>query len=108
MAKIVATFDTKDKTLIVDMDGKKFKNVSEVSFFKSFSDEGKFYADVSTVEHSEDNETVVMTRTMAEDGTIETKSDLHGKPVTDDKKKKEKKKDKTKAIAKLLFPKREF
>lgn len=99
MAKIVATFDTSDKSLIVDMDGKKFKNVSDVSFFQSFSDDGKFFAQVSTRESSEEDGVTVHTTTMASDGTI-TKSVVHG-PGKDDrsgnKDKKDKKDKKSKA-----------
>lgn len=115
MAKIIATFDTVDKSLTVDMDGKKFKSVSDVSFFKSF-DGDNFFAEVRTVSEGSDDGVITVTRTMASDGTIET-TETEGnfenfkKDKDKDKdKKKDKKKDKDKekgsdaeALGKLLF-----
>ena len=84
MAKIDVSFDTSDKKLEVTLDGKKMKNVSAVEFFKSFMDDGSFFAEIRTVETKEDDDITVVTRIMADsieervekdDSTIKNLSD---------------------------------
>lgn len=65
MAKIVVEFDTVEKSLVVTMDGKKVKNVSEVEFMAF--DEGMGFVELKTFEFMEEEKVVKITKIMAED-----------------------------------------
>ena len=49
MAIIVATFDTKEKTLAVTMDDKKMKDVESVGFYAGWDDKDSFSGSVSRI-----------------------------------------------------------
>lgn len=75
MAMIVATFDTKAKTLEITNEGKNIKNVSSV-WFDVFEKEAHF--ELSTFTRDEDNDTRTVTRLMAnEDGELVEKDDTN-------------------------------
>tara|TARA_R110000824_G_scaffold14354_4_gene61124 strand:+ start:12840 stop:13130 length:291 start_codon:yes stop_codon:yes gene_type:complete len=62
--KIVAEFDTKDKSLVLTIDGKKVKNVSDVNIFTFSPDEANEYnIDVVTIDRRGAEEEGVVTRT---------------------------------------------
>lgn len=61
MAKIVAEFDSKDKTLVVTQDGKKLKNVTSFSVYKGYEDE--HYLNVNMSEEYEEDD-MKMSHTM--------------------------------------------
>ena len=71
MSKINVEIDTKEKTLNVVMDGKKFDNVSSVDFFRGFEN-NEFNASVTTVERIDDEDLTKVTRISAKDGIVET------------------------------------
>jgi len=90
MSKIVAEFDTEDKTLSVTKDGKKLKDISEVEFYS--------YGDMASVEirstkYDEDEKTVTVTRIIANDkGEMEESEATEGAE------------NRIKHMASLLFP----
>jgi hypothetical protein len=63
MAVIDVTFDTKEKTLVATIDGKKVKNVSEI-YFTSYL-EGTGGVEVKTMEFEEDESYMKITRLYA-------------------------------------------
>lgn len=67
MAKIVAEFDTVEKTLVVTMDGKKVEDVSSASFMKCYSGE-ECMADIITRSEDESNDMKTMVHMMASQG----------------------------------------
>jgi len=91
MAEIVATFNTKDKTLSVEMDGKKIKDVSELHAY--------IYGDMAGVElrriesNEEDGITVITKVIANEDGEPEISEKECKSSVTED-------------LAKLLLPRK--
>lgn len=54
MSKIVATFDTEEKSLVVTLDGEELQDVTYVSAGKSWSDEDDFCMSVSSQTVDED------------------------------------------------------
>jgi len=60
--KIVAEFDTKEKVLIVSMDEKKVKDVSEINFF-NFGETGG--VEMRKVSSSEDDGIITITKILA-------------------------------------------
>ena len=72
MAKISVEFDTKNKTLVVVMDGKTIENVKSADFFKSF-DGDDFRGVITTVEDLTDDSAVKIVQISAKDG-INTKT----------------------------------
>ena len=68
MAKITAEFDTKDKTLMVSMDGKKMKKIASAEFFV-WGDEAN--ASLTTIDTDDDESVRTITRIMAsENGDV--------------------------------------
>ena len=62
--KIVAEFDTKEKTLVLTVDGKKIKNVSDISIFTFSPDEDNQYnIDIVTIDRNQVEDEGVVTRT---------------------------------------------
>lgn len=65
MAKIIAEFDTKEKTLSVSMDGKSVKDISSVYFMAGFDDPSQGYVEMTTVEINEEEKMSRITRLSA-------------------------------------------
>lgn len=65
MAKIVAEFDTVDKTLSVTVDGQEVENVEEAYMRKGYSDESKFVCSLMTCTDDKEGGMTTMTRLMA-------------------------------------------
>lgn len=65
MAKIIAEFDTKEKTLEVTMDGKKVKDVASVAFMAGYDDPNKGYVELTTMEFNEDEKMSRISRVSA-------------------------------------------
>jgi hypothetical protein len=79
MAIITATFDTKEKTLSVEMDGKKMDNVVSADFYAGWQDDGTFRGSVSQMTKSEDDDLTQVTYISASENgeaeiTVEEKS----------------------------------
>ncbi|MCK5607260.1 hypothetical protein KAR91_35585, partial [Candidatus Pacearchaeota archaeon] len=81
MAKIVVEFDTVEKSLVVTMDGKKVKNVSEVEFMAF--DEGMGFVELKTFEFMEEEKVVKITKIMAEDETPSDNETLSDETTSD-------------------------
>ena len=89
MAQITASFDTVDKKLTVEMDGKKVKDVSEVAFFSWGEMAG---VEMRSVKFDEDQATTTVTKVMAnEDGTAKITETTETPSDTED-------------LARALFP----
>jgi hypothetical protein len=73
MAKIVAEFDTVEKTLVVTMDGKPVNDVTGVNFMKCYDGE-ECMADVVTRSEDESNDLKTMVHIMASQGIKVTKA----------------------------------
>ena len=71
MAKINVEFDTKDKVLKVQLDGKTIEHVSSVDFFQSFENDD-FHGSITTIEKVDDEDLVKIIRISANDGLTET------------------------------------
>jgi len=72
MAEFVTTFNTKEKTLSVSVDGTEIENVTDVEFYKfgMGGDDEPFHAAIVTREMSEDKDMVTVTRVMAQKDDI--------------------------------------
>lgn len=70
MAKITATYDTKEKTLVVEEDGKAVANVREAYFTERYDEKG-FSCVVTTFEKDDDQGIGRMTRLMASELGLE-------------------------------------
>lgn len=89
MAEVTVNFNTKEKTLVVEMNGKKMKDVSEISFF-SFGDSAG--VEIRSVKREDEDGIVTITKILAnEDGETEETCDVS--TVTSD-------------LAKALFPRK--
>ncbi len=64
MATISAEFDTKEKTLVITMNGKKLKDIASVEFFV-WGDEAS--ASLTSITVNEDDSTRTITRVMADE-----------------------------------------
>ena len=64
MATVTATFDTKEKTLVVTMDGKTVDNVHGVVLSKGYSDEN-FYCELTTGVLNKDEDYYTVQRLVA-------------------------------------------
>lgn len=74
MAKITAVFDTVEKTLDCDIDGKAVADLWDITMSRGYSDENKFGCSMSTMREDKENKTTHMTRLYASlrgDGTVE-------------------------------------
>ena len=65
MSKIVAEFDTLEKTLVVTIDGKDVANVREVHFGQSYNNDDEFSCLISTMTKDETNDTKEYNQLMA-------------------------------------------
>jgi hypothetical protein len=65
MATIVATFNTKEKTLSCTVDGQAVANVDEVYMIRGYSDESKYGCALTTRTEDKDEGTMHMTRLVA-------------------------------------------
>ena len=77
MSKVNIEFDTIDKTMKITMDGKVMKNVSDVSSYKSYMEDGKYYLRIMQEEHDDDAAITTVTTTMACDDGKELKKDIN-------------------------------
>ena len=91
MAEIVATFDTKDKTLIVSMGGKKMKDVTSVEFFKFGNDNAA--VEIRSMERQEDEDIIKITKILANEEGVKITDTIEEEDLTED-------------LSKALFPKK--
>lgn len=71
MSKVSVEYDTKEKSLIVSVDGKKMKDVNEVLFTKYF-DEERARVDLRSVTYDKDNDVTLVTKILATHGDFDT------------------------------------
>lgn len=79
MSKIVAEFDTKEKTLSITMDGKSIDNVSSAEFYAGWDEKDEFHAGITTVTKIDEEDVTQVMRIVAEDQieSVQKSSDLH-------------------------------
>jgi len=80
MAKISAEFDTKEKTLVVMMDGKKLENVASVEFYPNWEKEEEFRVGVTTIEKVDDEDLTKVMRIVAQDDGLQLKEEVSNMP----------------------------
>jgi len=68
MAKIIAEFDTQEKTLVVRMDGQVVDNVVGARFETSYGDEDDYCCSVTTLDRNEDEDMRTYTQVLASSG----------------------------------------
>lgn len=71
MAKFILEFDTVEKTMSAELDGKKLDNVHSIEFFGGFSDD-TFGMEVRSLSHDEESKVVTVTRLIAGEKDFET------------------------------------
>lgn len=60
MSKIIAEFDTVEKTCVVNMDGKPVEHLQGLSFYKSYDKKKGYMMSMSTGMQDEENDMMMM------------------------------------------------